>query len=180
MSHVSTQDRQKPRREPWDRFLLKALLVLTLILTAGAYVCDRYRLGIDDQLARCLPPYRWYLIDTFDRRIDRERLVAFAATSAMAPYFQPGQTIIKRVLGVPGDRVSVTTTGTLINGAAIAQSDPALAKTLDRPPDDFVRDRYVIPDGHLWVMGATRDSFDSRYWGPLPLGQVIGRAYALF
>jgi conjugal transfer pilin signal peptidase TrbI len=180
MSQATAQDRQKPRREPWDRFLLKALLVLTLILTAGAYVCDRYRLGIDDQLAKCLPPYRWYLIDTFDRRIERDRLVAFAATDAMAPYFRPGQTIIKRVAGVPGDRVSVATTGTSINGAAIAQSDPALATTLGRSPSDFVRERYVIPDEHLWVTGATRDSFDSRYWGPLPVGQVIGRAYALF
>jgi conjugal transfer pilin signal peptidase TrbI len=29
-------------------------------------------------------------------------------------------------------------------------------------------------------MGATADSFDSRYWGFLPDGQVIGRAYALW
>jgi conjugal transfer pilin signal peptidase TrbI len=29
-------------------------------------------------------------------------------------------------------------------------------------------------------MGETTDSFDSRYWGPLPQAQVIGRAYALW
>jgi conjugal transfer pilin signal peptidase TrbI len=163
------------RREPWDRFALKALLVLTLILTVGAYACDRYRIGIDDQRAQCLPPYRWYLIDTFDRRVERDRLVAFAATDAMAPYFEPDQTVIKRVLGVPGDQVSVTADGTSVNSVVIAQSDPALAKR----PADLVRDQ-VVPDGHVWVMGATRDSFDSRYWGALPVGQIIGRAYALF
>ena len=179
MSRGAAIDHPRPAREPWDRFALRALLALTLILTAGAYACDRYRIGIDDQLAQCLPPYRWYLIDTFDRHIERDRLVAFAATDAMAPHFQPGQTVIKRVLGVPGDPVSVTTDGTSVNGFVIAQSDPALAKTLGKWPTDLVRDQ-VVPDGHVWVMGATRDSFDSRYWGALPVGQIIGRAYALF
>lgn len=179
MSRGAARDARKPGREPWERFALKALLILTLILTAGAYACDRYRLGVDDQVAQCLPPYRWYLIDTFDRRIERARLVAFAATDAMAPHFELGQTIIKRVMGVSGDRVSVTADGTWINGVAIAQGDPALAKTLGKHPVDFVQDQ-VIPEGHVWVMGATRDSFDSRYWGALPVGEVIGRAYALF
>ena len=179
MSEVAAREARKLRREPWDRFALKALLVLTLILTIGAYVCDRYRIGIDDQLALCLPPYRWYLIDTFDRRVARDRLVAFAATAAMAPYFRPGQIVIKQVAGVPGDQVSVGATGTSINGVAIPHSDPALAKTLGRRPADFAREQ-VIAEGHVWVMGATRDSFDARYWGPLPAGQVVGRAYALF
>ena len=179
MSQAVPRHAPKRRREPWDRFALKALLVLTLILAVGAYACDRYRIGIDDQLAQCLPPYRWYLIDTFDRRIERNLLVAFAATDAMAPYFHAGQTVIKRALGVPGEQVLITADGTSVNGVVIAQSDPALAKTLGKRPADFVRDQ-VVPDGHVWVMGATRDSFDSRYWGALPVGQIIGRAYALF
>jgi conjugal transfer pilin signal peptidase TrbI len=97
----------------------------------------------------------------------------------MAPYFHAGQTVIKRALGVPGEQVLITADGTSVNGVVIAQSDPALAKTLGKRPADFVRDQ-VVPDGHVWVMGATRDSFDSRYWGALPVGQIIGRAYALF
>mgnify|MGYP001098272042 CR=1 FL=1 len=38
----------------------------------------------------------------------------------------------------------------------------------------------IVPPGHLWMMGATADSFDSRYWGFLPERQVIGRAYVLW
>ena len=179
MTRPVARDDPVPRRAPWERFALHALLVLTLILAGGTYVCNRYRIGVDDQLAQCLPPYRWYLIDTVDRRIERGRLVAFAATEAMAPYFQPSQTIIKRVVGLPGDHVSVTRDETTVNGVATGNGDPALAKTLGRLPADFMREE-AVPDGHLWVMGATRDSFDSRYWGPLPVGQIRGRAHALF
>ena len=79
---------------------------------------------------------------------------------------------------MPGDRVSVGPETVRINGARVGEG-LALAGTLKRPPGDFLRDD-VVPPGHLWVMGATADSFDSRYWGFLHEQQVIGRAYALW
>ena len=67
----------------------------------------------------------------------------------------------------PGDRDPVSVPETVrINGAKVGEG-LALAGTLKRPPEDFLRDDNV-PPGHLWVMGATADSFDSRYWGFLP------------
>ena len=100
------------QRQPWDRFALQALAALTLILVLGSLLCGRFRLGIDDQQALCLPPYRWYLIDTWARQPEVGQLVAFAATEAMAPYFRVGQTVIKRVVGVAGDRIAVDAEGT--------------------------------------------------------------------
>lgn len=176
-----SRPRNLPRhRQPWDRFLLQALVAMTLILVIGSLLCARFRLGIDDQEALCLSPYRWYLIDTWDRQPQPGQLVAFAATEAMVPYFTVGQTVIKRVVGVSGDRVAVDAAGTTINGVVRPNSDPALATTLQQPVTTFDRAEFEVPPGHLWVMGDTRDSFDGRYWGTLPIEQVQGRAYALF
>ena len=39
----------------------------------------------------------------------------------------------------------------------------------------------LVPEGHLFMMGDNRgDSEDSRYWGPLPVGYVKGRAFVLY
>jgi conjugal transfer pilin signal peptidase TrbI len=84
----------------------------------------------------------------------------------------------KRVAGVPGTASKLTQKSVRINGATVGEG-LALARTLHRSPEDFLRDD-IVPPGHLWVMGATADSFDSRYWGFLPDQQVIGRAYALW
>ncbi|MCB6146779.1 S26 family signal peptidase (plasmid) [Providencia rettgeri] len=37
-----------------------------------------------------------------------------------------------------------------------------------------------MPAGHIWLMGRTKVSFDSRYWGVLPIENVIGRAYPIW
>ena len=163
----------------WTGFLWRAGLALVLVLGAGAYLASRFRLGYDDQAHQCLPPHRWFLIDRHDREVARGAIIAFAALgSQMGPYFRDGQVIIKRAAGVPGDHVEVGPATVRINGAT-AGGGLALARTLRRPPSEFLRDD-MVPPGHLWVMGATADSFDSRYWGFLPARQVIGRAYALW
>jgi conjugal transfer pilin signal peptidase TrbI len=162
---------------PWPRFLRRAGLTLLVVLGSGAYLTERFHIGYDDQDHQCLPPYRWFLIDRHDHDITQGEIIAFAALG-LGPYFRDGQIIIKRAAGVPGDRIQVDPETVRINGAQVGDG-LALAGTLKRPPDAFLRDDSV-PPGHLWVMGATADSFDSRYWGFLPDGQVIGRAYALW
>jgi conjugal transfer pilin signal peptidase TrbI len=165
------------RPVPWPRFLLRASLALLLVLGTGAYLAGRFHIGYDDQDHQCLPPHRWFLIDRHDRDITQGETIAFAALG-LGPYFRDGQIIIKHAAGVPGDRIQVDPERVRINGAKVGEG-LALAGTLKRPPQDFLRED-VVPPGHLWVMGATADSFDSRYWGFLPGGQVIGRAYALW
>jgi len=111
--------------------------------------------------------------------VRRGSLIAFAALgSQMGPWFRDGQVIVKRAVGVPGDWVVVGSEGVRINGVQVGEG-LALAQTLKRSPSDFVR-ADVVPPRHLWVMGATADSFDSRYWGILPAARVIGRAYVLW
>jgi len=165
------------RRKPWPGFLLHAGLTLLLVLAAGAYLTERFHIGYDDQDHQCLPPHRWFLIDRHNRNPARGELIAFAA-HGLRPYFRDGQTIIKRVAGVSGDHIRVGPQAVRINGTEVAEG-LALAKTLRRSATDFFRDERV-PSGHLWMMGATPDSFDSRYWGFLPEREVIGRAYVLW
>ena len=165
------------RRAPWPRFLLRAGFALLVVLGAGVYLSDRFHVGYDDQDRQCLPPHRWFLIDRHDRDINQGAIIAFAALG-LEPYFRDGQIIIKRAAGIAGDRVQVNPETVRVNGVEVGDG-LALAGTLKRPAADFLRDDSV-PPGHLWVMGATADSFDSRYWGFLPDGRVIGRAYALW
>ena len=96
-----------------------------------------------------------------------------------------GQTdYIKRVIGVPGDRVKCCTAQGLVtvNGVPLHESSyifPGAA------PSDM-RFNIVIPKGRLWVMGDNRGiSDDSRMrqldpgHGTIPESQVIGRAFAI-
>jgi conjugal transfer pilin signal peptidase TrbI len=174
---TSAEFTTRRRCVPWPRFLVRAGLALLLVLGAGAYLAGRFQIGYDDQDRQCLPPHRWFLIDRHDRDITQGATIAFAALG-LGPYFRDGQIIIKHAAGVPGDRIQVDPETVRINGAKVGEG-LALAGTLKRPPEDFLRDD-IVPPGHLWMMGATADSFDSRYWGFLPGGQVIGRAYALW
>lgn len=164
-------------RSGTGRFLARALPALAVVVALGAYLGARFAIGVDDQVHRCLPPYRVFLVDRRDRAIPRGALVAFHARG-LAPYFADGTVVIKAVAGVPGDRVEVTPEVVRVNGKAGGEG-LALARTLGKRPEDFVRTE-TVPPGHLWVMGASPDSFDARYWGMLPETQVVGRAYALF
>src|ERR1044072_4178603 len=91
---------------------------------------------------------------------------------------------IKRVIGVAGDNVEIRNKKIFINGKAVEDShahfegyDPQLGGTVNG-------DNYgpkVVPEGHVFVMGDNRDrSYDSRFWGYVPLSEVRGKAFLIY
>ncbi len=104
---------------------------------------------------------------------------------------------VKRIVALPGDTVEIRHKELFING--IKQNEPYV---IHRDKEEFpplvvagdfqelwekrkfseeenVRDNFgpvVVPAGNVFVMGDNRDySYDSRFWGPLPTKNIIGR-----
>jgi conjugal transfer pilin signal peptidase TrbI len=159
--------------------MASAAVALTLVLALGALAANRYRVGLDFQTQGCLLNQAWlFVIDTHatPEAIVQGDLVAFRLVGAGVPAFE-GALFVKRAAGVPGDWVSVTPEATRINGMVMAKG-LALAKALGRDPASFAREARV-PVEHFWMLGETADSFDSRYWGMLPMARMIGKVYVL-
>ena len=116
----------------------------------------------------------------------------------------PQQHFVKRVIGLPGDRLRMVNKKVFINGKPMEEPyvhflEPA--NNLYR--DDFPRTdipaanmegswwlqmrklvedgELIVPQGHYFVMGDNRDdSQDSRYWGFVPQENIIGRPLVIY
>jgi signal peptidase I len=90
---------------------------------------------------------------------------------------------IKRVIGLPGDRVGCCADGKVtVNGVPLTETSYLYPG--DAPSFPFKT--VTVPPGHLWVMGDHRgDSADSRYHtsapgqGAIPEDEVVGRAFMI-
>jgi len=85
------------------------------------------------------------------------------------------QTFIKRVVGVPGDRISIADGHVMRNG--VREKDTYIHPCGGGPECKFPQ-TIVVPPGDYFMMGDNRGtSDDSRYWGPVPDKWVIGVAF---
>ncbi|GIJ30358.1 hypothetical protein Vqi01_55200 [Micromonospora qiuiae] len=102
---------------------------------------------------------------------------------------RPGEKdFIKRVIALPGDRVSCCDDQgrVLVNGTPLDESAYVLRDSpLDLPPNpEECRSRrfeeIVVPPGQIFVLGDHRlVSQDARCQGPVPIDNVVGRAFAV-
>ncbi len=118
----------------------------------------------------------------------------------------PNVDYIKRVIGLPGDRIGYFHKKLFINGQpapqqllgvyqGVGQGDAMtgaqhLVETLDdnlehsiliNPGMPTVQGEFQIPPGHYFMMGDNRDnSNDSRYWGMVPEENLVGKAFLIW
>ena len=118
-----------------------------------------------------------------------------------------GADYIKRVVGLPGDRIAFRDQQLFVNGEKVPKQadgvyvgsgqgaamtgatrfevdlDGRRHHTLETSPFSSPRaeGEWVVPEGHFFVMGDNRDrSEDSRYWGFVPEGNLVGKAFMIW
>jgi signal peptidase I len=117
----------------------------------------------------------------------------------------PSVDYIKRVIGVPGDTIKYDQKQLYINNVPQKQISLGayeglgqgrdmtgadhLLENLDgvehsiliRPGAPSLQFTYVVPKGYYFAMGDNRDnSNDSRYWGPVPEANLVGKAFFIW
>jgi signal peptidase I len=158
-------------------------------LLIGDYLLvDKLHYGSDGFWGKILPY----------ERVERGDIIVFHYP------LNPSEHFVKRVIGVPGDRIRLINRKVFVNGVA-----------LDEPyvhyfrPADFYRDNFpqlnlavvpalngawwlqmrklvvdhelIVPEGDYFVMGDNRDdSDDSRYWGFVPRENIVGRPLLIY
>lgn len=96
----------------------------------------------------------------------------------------PSRDFIKRCVAVEGQTLEIRDKVLYIND--VPQKEPYVIHSDDRiiPREVSARDNFgptVVPRGHIFMMGDNRDnSHDSRFWGPLPLNLIKGKAMILY
>lgn len=117
----------------------------------------------------------------------------------------PSIDYIKRVIGLPGDRITYIDKKLAVNGSPVQQTPLAtylgqgkgstmtgaelLSEDLQGIKHDILvveghlsrEGEFVVPPDHYFVMGDNRDnSNDSRYWGTVPEENLVGRAFFIW
>lgn len=157
--------------------LLEAVetLVLTLIifLVIQNFVAQPYQVE-QMSMENTLLPGQYVLVDKLTPRFDpykRGDIVVFVPPG-LSPQSIP---YIKRVIGLPGDVVDLRDGHVFINGQEITEPY-VLSGNVTTPMGS--QDHFVVPPNTLFVLGDHREaSSDSRVFGPVPIANVIGRAW---
>jgi signal peptidase I len=209
--HIKPDPTPEHPRESFLNGLVSNLSTIAVVLFAYAFLFQNFLIP-SSSMASTLLPGDHVLVDR----------VTFSPAARFAPFvhyrdprrgdvvvfFKPipetsGEHIflVKRVVGIPGDRIHLRNGIVYLNG--VAQDEPQAAKPTPERYDPYVNDfpsvaptnepdvratwtvdipthmqgnDLVVPPGQYFVMGDNRTiSMDSRFWGFVPRENIVGR-----
>ena len=131
------------------------------------------------------------------REIKRNDIIVFLSPK------EPGLYVVKRIIGVPGDRIRLRNGAVYRNGEKVEEPYVVRNGTYDPYRDEFPavpppmesvsaewhvslssfvqNGELLVPEGGYFAMGDNRDvSYDSRYWGFIPRANIVGRPMFIF
>ena len=97
---------------------------------------------------------------------------------------EPDKDYIKRVIGVPGDKIRIEDKVVYRNGVKLEPDYTRFEYSSSLPASISPRDNieeFTVPEGAFFVMGDNRDaSFDGRFWGLVDKDSIVGRAFIIY
>ncbi|HUQ49539.1 MAG TPA: signal peptidase I [Terriglobales bacterium] len=131
------------------------------------------------------------------REVKRNDIVVFISP------IQPGLHVVKRIIGIPGDRIRLVNREVFRNGEKMTEPYVRHSRPYDPFRDEFPSEppvldsvtpewhvtlgthvhngELIVPEGSYFAMGDNRDvSYDSRYWGFIPRSHIIGRPMFIY
>jgi len=186
-STVAEEEEQPPKRSQWLRetgivivvallaaLLLRTFVVQTFYIPSGSM---EPTLQIGDRILVNKLSYHLH-------GVDRGNIVVFRRPADEDCGGQPVADLVKRVIGLPGETISLTKGSdgyVLINGKRLDETwlpSSMQGKTFPGPSGTAynLTKPYRIPANDYFVMGDNRtDSCDSRYWGPISRSLIVGK-----
>ena len=179
-------DKEKQRRTPLRtavEYVVLAAVAIAVALLIQAFLVKPYRIPSPSMEDTLLVGDR-VLVDRISWRFsDPERGDIVVFRSPM-----PGPVLIKRIVGMPGDTLSLRDGAVYVDGRRL--DEPYVRKVDGRPEPTqpfatgtawSLQHPYIVPAGAYFLMGDNRtDSEDSRYFGPVARGLFVGRAFARY
>lgn len=166
---------QQKDENPWLEGLKTIGLSAVLAIGIRQFVAEaRYipsgsmlpTLQINDRLIVDKLSYRFNIPQRGD-------IVVFSPTSTLEKQ-NFHDAFIKRVIGLPGDKVEV-------KGGRVYVNDQALRENYIEEDPQYQWGPQTVPTGSYLVLGDNRNnSYDSHYWGFVPREKIIGRAVVRF
>jgi signal peptidase I len=139
------------------------------------------------------------------RGVHRNDILVFKFPGSSEEQSEPGEHFVKRVIGLPGDRVRIFHRQVYVNGQPLSEpyvhhARPEMLRSGDDfpPPDSeylqgatalwsaempscVKEGEIVVPAGKYFVMGDNREqSWDSRFWGFVPRELISGRPLLIY
>ena len=177
---------RRRRRPHWGRMALPLALMVWSVLGADLVFWSGWRLNLTES-----EPLGWYRLRPLDvgQAIPREAKIELCPPLWVTPRAFPfylsgdcpggGMPMLKTVVAIPGDHVVVKLRGVWINGRELPNSGQLLRSDnypwLQLPHQ---QGSLTLGSRQYWVYGSgatpalAAQSFDSRYWGPIEIGQI--------
>jgi signal peptidase I len=108
-------------------------------------------------------------------KIQRGMIVTFKAPPEMEKEY------VKRVIALPGERIKIIDKKIYIDDNPLNESYTYFKSpyTSDSQRDNLPE--FTVPENYYFCMGDNRDnSYDSRYWGPVPADNIVGKPWRIY